>query len=174
MWVTLITIVSVLFFTYISGGRTQVKIVVPDTRISVPHVIHFMLIGRPMSWCWQAIDWTVAAFMVFLPLLGTLWWVYARREQALMDLAQGVQRPLVVEMQPGRPGPLHHLHAWKLMVDQMPGTVRPAVKVLLQHIALAHRTWLPLGVLPAAHLNDSRALLGMLVGALLHHTTCAV
>ena len=43
--------------------------------------------------------------------------------------------------------------------------MRPAVKVLLQHVALAHRTWLPLGVLPAAHLNDSRALLGVLVGA---------
>ncbi len=43
--------------------------------------------------------------------------------------------------------------------------MRRAVKVLLQHIALAHRTWLPLGVLPAAHLHESRALLGMLVGA---------
>jgi hypothetical protein len=51
-------------------------------------------LNRIMQCPWQSIDWTVAAFMVFLPLLGSLWWVYARREQALMDLAQGVLRPL--------------------------------------------------------------------------------
>ena len=59
VWVTLITIVSVFFFTYIGGGKTQ------------------------------ALDWTVAAFVVLLPLVGNLWWAFARRERALADLALG-------------------------------------------------------------------------------------
>ena len=42
--------------------------------------------------------------MVYLPLLGMLWWVYARREQALMDLAQGVQRPFCLTCNLGCPG----------------------------------------------------------------------
>ncbi len=59
VWVTLVTIVSVLFFNYINGGRVQ------------------------------ALDWTVVAFMVLLPLVSTLWWAYQRRERALSELAQG-------------------------------------------------------------------------------------
>ena len=65
VWVTLITIVSVLFFNYINGGRVQ------------------------------ALDWTVAAFVVLLPLVSTLWWAFERRERALSELAQGmIWRPL--------------------------------------------------------------------------------
>lgn len=59
LWVTLITVVSVLFYTYINGGRVR------------------------------SIDWTVAAFVVLLPLVGSLWWAYERRERALAELAQG-------------------------------------------------------------------------------------
>ncbi|KAK9909154.1 hypothetical protein WJX75_007936 [Coccomyxa subellipsoidea] len=69
----------------------------------------------------QALDWTVAAFVVLLPLVSTLWWAFERRERALSELAQ--------------------------------------VKTLLQHIALAHRDWLPMGVLPATHLQQTQALL---------------
>ncbi len=39
-----------------------------------------------------------------------------------------------------------------------------AVKTLLQHIALAHRDWLPTGVLPATHLQQTQALLHTLTG----------
>lgn len=39
-----------------------------------------------------------------------------------------------------------------------------AVKTLLQHIALANRDWLPAGVLPAAHLQQTQALLHTLTG----------
>ena len=45
----------------------------------------------------------------------------------------------------------------------------PAVKVLLQHIALAHRDWLPLGVLPPAHQQSSQLLLRTIIGAPLHY-----
>lgn len=39
-----------------------------------------------------------------------------------------------------------------------------AVKSLLQHIFLAHRDWLPAGVLPVAHLQQTQALLHTLTG----------
>ena len=68
VWVTIITIVSVFFFTYIGGGKTQ------------------------------AIDWTVAAFVVLLPLVGNLWWAFARRERALADLAQGAHCMSALEL----------------------------------------------------------------------------
>jgi hypothetical protein len=51
--------VSVLFYTYIDGGRVR------------------------------AMDWTVAAFVVLLPLVGSVWWAFERRERALAELAQG-------------------------------------------------------------------------------------
>lgn len=60
VWVTLITIVSVLFFKYINGGRVQ------------------------------SLNWTVAAFVVLLPLVSSLWWAFERRERALSELAQGI------------------------------------------------------------------------------------
>ena len=50
-----------------------------------------------------------------------------------------------------------------------------AVKVLLQHIALAHRDWLPLGVLPPAHQQSSQLLLRTIIGAALNmsrHLAC--
>ena len=39
-----------------------------------------------------AIDWTVPAFAVLLPLFGLVWWAFQRREGALRDLAQGALR----------------------------------------------------------------------------------
>ncbi|CAL5222534.1 g4909 [Coccomyxa viridis] len=98
VWTTLITIISVFFFTYIEHGRTQY------------------------------IDWSVASFMVFLPLLSTVWWTYQRREQALRDLAE--------------------------------------TKILLQHIALAHKDWLPSGALPLGHLNEAQAALHTLINGM--------
>jgi hypothetical protein len=41
------------------------------------------------------------------------------------------------------------------------------VKTLLQHIALAHRDWLPSGVLPASHFQGIQATLHNLIGAVL-------
>ena len=40
----------------------------------------------------------------------------------------------------------------------------PAAKVLLQHIALAHRDWLPSGAMPMGHVNEAQAVLHALIG----------
>lgn len=47
--------------------------------------------------------------------------------------------------------------------------MRPAcaAKILLQHIALAHRDWLPSGAMPLGHVNETQAVLHALIGALL-------
>ena len=39
-----------------------------------------------------------------------------------------------------------------------------AAKVLLQHIALAHRDWLPSGAMPMGHVNEAQAILHALIG----------
>ncbi|KAK9810038.1 hypothetical protein WJX72_003856 [[Myrmecia] bisecta] len=54
-----ITIVSVSFYTYFKDGR-----------VAAPQ------------------DWTLAAFVILLPLLGFVLWAFARRERALRDLAE--------------------------------------------------------------------------------------
>ena len=81
VWVTIITVVSVIFYTYINGGRVQ------------------------------AIDWTVAAFIVLLPLVGTIWWAFDRREKALAELAQGKL------LLPNRPAMLCGPHAAFTCID---------------------------------------------------------
>lgn len=73
VWSSLITIISVVFFAY------------------VPHN------GQA-----AAIDWTVPAFAVLLPLFGLVWWAFQRREGALRDLAQGALR-VFWGGQPGSP-----------------------------------------------------------------------
>lgn len=40
----------------------------------------------------------------------------------------------------------------------------PAAKVLLQHIALAHRDWLPSGAMPMGHVSEAQAVLHALIG----------
>ena len=39
-----------------------------------------------------------------------------------------------------------------------------AAKILLQHIALAHKDWLPSGAMPLGHLNEAQAALHTLIG----------
>ena len=39
-----------------------------------------------------------------------------------------------------------------------------AAKILLQHIAVAHKDWLPSGALPLGHLNEAQAALHTLIG----------
>ncbi|KAK9846324.1 hypothetical protein WJX81_001504 [Elliptochloris bilobata] len=58
VWSSLITIVSVAFFAY-----------------------------EPPNGQAAAVDWTVPAFAVLLPLFGLVWWGFQRREGALRDLA---------------------------------------------------------------------------------------
>ena len=39
-----------------------------------------------------------------------------------------------------------------------------AAKILLQHIAVAHKDWLPSGAMPSGHLNEAQAALHTLIG----------
>eukprot|EP00887_Chlorella_sp_A99_P002845 scaffold6.g2845.t1 len=66
MWGSIVTIVSVSFFTYYRGGEVATS----NNQLALD------------------LDWTLISFTVVLPLVGLIWFGFARRERCLDELAK--------------------------------------------------------------------------------------
>ena len=94
VWTTLITIISVFFFTYIEHGRTQyidwsvASFMVGLCSASGNGLAAKQIVRACVCVLRNPPMLPLCILQVFLPLLSTVWWTYQRREQALRDLAE--------------------------------------------------------------------------------------